>query len=428
MSCSSSPSVPNSSTPWGGQQQVSILALNRLRRRDGAALVERVTGTAGLSREIVHEIVERADGVPLFVEELTKAVLESADRDNRFAAVLPASPQSNLAIPATLHASLIARLDRLGPIAKELAQIGAVIGREFSYELIQPVAQRPESDLETALDRLTDAGLLFCRGRPPHSSYLFKHALVQDAAYATLLRARRQQLHGAIAGALERKFPEIVAAQPELLAHHCTEAGLTQQAVDSWRRAGERAIEGSANLEAIAHLTRGLEILGTLPESPQRDEKELAIRVASLTPLFAARFGSAESVQAASRALELSRRVGPDLRPLFRPLYSLTMTYSVQGKIRLGRETAEQLLAVGESLHDPELLGYAHHAMGNTLLWFGELGARTNPFGEGDRPLSTGMEPLPGFPFRLQLRFQLPLFPGARALAYGLPRPRAGMR
>jgi class 3 adenylate cyclase/predicted ATPase len=360
---------------WNGQPHVSMSALNRLGERDGIALVERLAGNAGLSHEIVEEIVERADGVPLFVEELTKAVLESADRDNRVAVVLTASPLPNLAIPATLHASLVARLDRLGPVAKEVAQIGAVIGREFSYELIQPVAQRPEPELKTALDGLTDAGLLFCRGIPPHSSYLFKHALVQDAAYATLLRARRQQLHAAIAAALELEFPEIVAAQPELLAHHSTEAGLTQQAIENWHRAGERAIEGSANLEAIAHLTRGLKILEDLPEGPHRDEKELAYQVALLTPLFAARFGSAEGERAAARASELSRRVGADLRSLFRALFGLTMTYSVRGKIRIGQETAEQLLVVGKRLHDPELLAYAHHAMGNTLLWFGELGS-----------------------------------------------------
>ena len=386
---------------WSGQPHVSMLALNRLGERDGVALVERLAGNAGLSHEIVEEIVERADGVPLFVEELTKAVLESADRDNRVAAVLGTSPLPNLAIPATLHASLIARLDRLGPVAKEVAQIGAVIGREFSYELIQPVAQRPEPDLETALDRLTNAGLLFCRGVPPHSSYLFKHALVQDAAYATLLRVRRQQLHAAIAAALEREFPEIVAAQPELLAHHCTEAGLTQQAIDNWRRAGERAIEGSANLEAIAHLTRGLEILGNLPESPQRDEKELALRVASLTPLFAARFGSTEGERAAARALELSRRVGADLRSLFRALFGLSMTYSVRGKIRIGRETAEQLLVVGERLHDPELLGYAHHAMGNTLLWFGELGAARMHLEKGIALYQPEWSRSLSFPFRV---------------------------
>ena len=361
---------------WSGQPHVTLLALNRLGQRDVMALVRELAGNATLGSEVVEEIVQRTDGVPLFVEELTRAVLEGADQDNRIAAVLAASPLPSLAIPATLHASLIARLDRLGPAAKEVAQIGAVIGRGFSYELIQPVAQRPQPDLEAALGRLTDAGLLFCRGTPPHSSYLFKHALVQDAAYATLLRARRQQLHAVIAGALEREFPEIAAAQPELLAHHYTEAGQMQQAIDNWLRAGERANEGSATLEAISHLTRGLELLRELREGRQRDEKELAFQVALLTPLFAARFGSAEGERAAARAVELSRRVGgADQRSLFRALYGLTMTYSVRGEIRIGREIADQLLVVGKGLRDPELLGYAHHATGNNLLWFGEFGA-----------------------------------------------------
>jgi class 3 adenylate cyclase/predicted ATPase len=360
---------------WSGQPHVSVLALNRLGERDGTALVERLAGNAGLSHEIVTEIVERADGVPLFVEELTKAVLETGERDNRSAALLATSPLPNLAIPATLHASLIARLDRLGPIAKEVAQIGAVIGREFSYELIVAVAERPEPELEIALARLTNAELLFCRGTPPHSSYLFKHALVQDVAYATLLRSRRHHLHAAIATVLERDFPEIIAAQPELLAYHCTEAGLTEKAIDNWHRAGEDAIERSANLEAIAHLTQGLKILEDLPEGPQRDEKELAFQVALLTPLFAARFGSAEGERAAARALELSRRTDADQWALFRALFGLSMTYAVRGKIGIGREAAEQLLLVGERLHDPEPLGYAHHAMGNNLLWFAELDA-----------------------------------------------------
>jgi len=237
------------------------------------------------------------------------------------------------------------------------------------------VAQRRQPDLEAALDRLTDAGLLFCRGTPPHSSYLFKHALVQDAAYATLLRARRQQLHAAIAAALEAEFPEIVAAQPELLAHHHTEAGLRQQAIDNWLRAGERAVEASANLEAIAHLNRGLKLLHALPETLHRDEKELAFQVALLTPLFAARFGSAEGEHAAARGIELSRRVGgADQRPLVRALFGLSLTYSARGKIRMGREVAEQLLVVAERLREPESLAYAHNVMGNTLFWLAELG------------------------------------------------------
>jgi class 3 adenylate cyclase/predicted ATPase/energy-coupling factor transporter ATP-binding protein EcfA2 len=365
---------------WGGQPHVSMLALNRLGERDGVALVERLAGNAGLSHEIVEEIVERADGVPLFVEELTKAVLETAERDNRVAALLAASPLPNLAIPATLHASLIARLDRLGPVAKEVAQIGAVIGREFAYELIQPVAQRPEPDLEAALDRLTNAGLLFCRGAPPHSSYLFKHSLVQDAAYATLLRARRQQLHGAIAAALEREFAEIVAAQPEVLAQHCTEAGLVQQAVDNWLRAGERAIESSANLEAAAHFGRGIEVLKTLPESAPRDEQELVLQVASITPLLASRgFGSVENERVTTRALELSRRIGADTAAHFWALYGANFFYHVRGEIRLARDLAQELLGVAQRLQDRELLAYGHFAVGDTLLWFGELGvARTH--------------------------------------------------
>jgi class 3 adenylate cyclase len=226
---------------WSGQPHVSMLALNRLGEGDGVALVERLAGNAGLSHEIVEEIVERADGVPLFVEELTKAVLESADRDNRVAAVLGTSPLPNLAIPATLHASLIARLDRLGPVAKEVAQIGAVIGREFAYELIAPLAQRPEKQLQAALDQLGDAELLFRRGMAPHASYLFKHALVQDAAYSTLLRGRRQELHAGVAAALEGHFADLVERQPELLAHHLTAAGDTERAIDQWLKAGRYA-------------------------------------------------------------------------------------------------------------------------------------------------------------------------------------------
>ena len=169
-----------------------------------------------------------------------------------------------------------------------------------------------------------------------------------NAAYATLLRARRQQLHATIATALEREFPEIAAAQPELLAHHYTEAALTQQAIDNWRLAGEHAIERSANLEAIAHLIRGLKLLEHLPEGSQRDEKELAFQVALHTPLFATRFGSAEGERAARRAMELSRRVGGELRPLFRALFGLSMTSSVRGETRIGREAAEQSLVVAE--------------------------------------------------------------------------------
>jgi len=203
---------PEFQPPWSGRAHVTSSALNRLGERDGEALVQTLAGNAALTPEIVAEIVERTDGVPLFVEELTKAVLESATQSDRVAAVLATTSAAALSVPATLHASLMARLDRLGPMPKEIAQIGAVLGREFSYELIEPVAQRPERELQAALDQLGDAGLLFCRGNAPHASYLFKHALVQDAAYSTLLRRRRQELHARVAAVLEGHFADLVAS------------------------------------------------------------------------------------------------------------------------------------------------------------------------------------------------------------------------
>ena len=189
---------PEFQQAWGGQPHVTVVALNRLGERNVAVMVRELSGNAPLGSEIVEEIVERTDGVPLFIEELTKAVLERAVQDNRVAAVLSASPLPALAVPSTLHASLIARLDRIGAAAKEVAQIGAILGREFSYELIEPVAQRHGAELQAELAQLTEAGLLFCRGAPPHASYLFKHALVQDAAYGTLLRTRRHELHARV--------------------------------------------------------------------------------------------------------------------------------------------------------------------------------------------------------------------------------------
>src|SRR6202040_4199449 len=274
---------------WGGQPHVTMLALNQLGGRDSAVLVERLAGNAALSHDIVDEIVERADGVPLFVEELTKAVLESSDPDNRVPAVLAASPLPELAIPATLHASLIARLDRLGPLAKEVGQIGAVLGREFGYDLVEQVAQRPAVELRAGLDRLPEAGLLFCRGVAPQSSYLFKHALVQDAAYGTLLRARRQELHARVATAVEQHFPDFVERRPELLAHHLTAAGDTQSAIDQWLKPGQYAAQRSAaHLEAIRHFDHGLEALAALPQAAARDQRETDLQLARGSSRFTA--------------------------------------------------------------------------------------------------------------------------------------------
>jgi len=269
---------PEFEPAWGARPYASALTLNRLSGYEGVALVENLAGDRSLSSEIIDEIIDRTDGVPLFIEELTKAVLESADREDQLVSVLAASPASSLAIPATLHASLISRLDRLGAAAKEVAQIGAVIGREFSFELIDHVARRPQ--LETTLAQLANAGLLFRRGLPPQSVYLFKHAMVQDAAYATLLRRRRQQLHGRIAAALEQVFADLVQRQPELLADHLTGAADTERAAAQWLKAGQYAAAHSAHIEAIAHLERGLSLLRSLPDTTKRASLEIDLQLA----------------------------------------------------------------------------------------------------------------------------------------------------
>ena len=221
-------------------------------------MIAGVTGGKALPEEIAEQIIDRTDGVPLFVEELTKAVVESGMLTEAGDHYTAAGPLPPLAIPTSLHASLLARLDRLAPV-REVAQIGAALGRQFSHELLSAVAPMPPAQLDEALAQLVGAELVFRRGTPPDAEYTFKHALVQDAAYSTLLRERRQQLHARIAAALEERFPETVEAQPALLAHHCNEAGLSARAVRYWQRAGERATQRSAHVEAIAHLTKGLE-------------------------------------------------------------------------------------------------------------------------------------------------------------------------
>ncbi len=357
---------------WSGQPHVTTMALNRLGGRDGAALVERLAGNAGLPHEIVDEIVERADGVPLFVEELTKAVLESGDRDNRVAAVLAASPLPDLAIPATLHASLIARLDRLGPVPKEVGQIGSVIGREFGYDLIEHVAQRPATELRAGLDRLAEAGLLFCRGVAPQSSYQFKHALVQDAAYGTLVRARRQELHARVAAALEQNFADLVERQPELLAHHLTAAGETERAVDQWLKAGQYAAQRSAHHEAMRHFERGLATLAALPEGAARDRREIELQLARGLCLFTTEgFGAARALEIYSRARELAER-RDDPRQLFMAVYGLWQSANGRGGMVECRKFSHRLQQLTADDADDELRLQAHHSAWTTGLFSGE--------------------------------------------------------
>jgi class 3 adenylate cyclase len=267
---------PEFASPWVGRPQVTLLSLSRLAPRHRVEMIGHVTGKS-LPKEITDQIVDRTDGVPLFIEELTKNVVESglvAEAGDRYAVTGPAVP---LAIPTTLHASLLARLDRLAP-TRELAQIGAALGRQFSHELISAVAQLPQRQVDDALAQLVHAELIFRRGTPPDAEYTFKHALVQEAAYGTLLRARRQQLHGRITAVLESEFPEVPKSRPELLAHHCAEAGLSEKAIDYYLEGSQRATAASNNTEASRHLGKALSLLQTLPPSAPR-AKELRERI-----------------------------------------------------------------------------------------------------------------------------------------------------
>ena len=305
---------PEFGPPWSAQPHVSALALTRLGRREGAALVEQVVRDKALPDEVAAQIVAKTDGVPLFVEELTKTVLESGllrDAGDHYELLGPLPP---LAIPATLHNSLLARLDRLAPV-KEVAQIGAALGREFSHALLAAVDDRSEAELQAALDQLVASELVFRRGTPPEATYSFKHALVQDAAYGTLLRSRRQQLHARIAQVLEGQFPETVETQPEVLAHHCTQAGFIEKAVEYWHRAGERAVRRSANLEAIQHLEVALELSASLPDDRRRAERELRLLTLLNPALMVTKGPGAEEVADHPRARAAGRPGASKSRP-----------------------------------------------------------------------------------------------------------------
>jgi predicted ATPase len=239
-------------------------------------MVSKLAGGKTLPAELLEQILARTDGVPLFVEELTKAILESGELQFAGDHYDYVSATRTITIPATLRDSLMARLDRVMPV-KEIAQIGAAIGREFSYELIAAVAPRSQAELDDGLERLTESGLAFRRGTPPEATYTFKHALVQDAAYDSLLKSRRQELHAKIARVIER-FPAIKDTEPELLAHHETQAGQLQRAIPLWQKAGELALGRMALGESISHLNKGLELVATLPDARERDTAELALR------------------------------------------------------------------------------------------------------------------------------------------------------
>jgi class 3 adenylate cyclase/tetratricopeptide (TPR) repeat protein len=356
---------PDFNAPWALAAHLTQVSLSRFARRQVEAMVENVAGEKALPPEIIQQIVEKTDGVPLFVEELTKTVLESGDVGARRAVPLQM-------IPATLHDSLMARLDRLNT-AKEIAQLGATIGREFSYELLQAVSSGSEKDLQQALTKLVEAELLYQRGQPPQAHYTFKHALVQDAAYQSLLKSTRQQYHQKIAQVLAERFSETKDTQPELLAHHYTEAGLVEQAIPYWQKAGERASQRSANLEAIRHFTKGLELLKTLPNSPEHAQQEFTMRVALGIPLIATKGYSASEVgETYIRARELCGYVR-ETPQVFPVLWGLWAFYTVRAELETAHELGKQLLDLAENVQDNALLLQAHHAMWTTLVSQGEF-------------------------------------------------------
>ena len=335
-------------------------------------MVERVTGGRALPAEVVQQVVSKTDGVPLFVEELTKMVLESGLVRPVNGHYELSGPLPPLAIPATLQDSLMARLDRLAR-AKEVAQLGATLGREFSYELLQAVTPVEEVSLRQALTKLVEAEVLYQRGLPPQARYLFKHALIQDAAYQSLLKSTRQQYHQQIAEVLEGRFTEIKEIQPELLAHHYTAAGLITQAIPYWQQAGQRAVQRSANIEAVSHFIRGLEVLKALPDTPERTQQELTLQTALGMPLVLTKGHAAPEVEETyTRARDLCRQVG-ETPHLFFVLLGLRRFYFMRGELQSARELGEQLLTLAQNLQDSGLLARAHMMQGEVLCYLGEF-------------------------------------------------------
>ena len=373
---------PDFSPPWMGRAHLTQVTLSRLPHHQATEMTRRVAYGKALPPEVVAQIVAKTDGVPLFVEELTKMVLESGllrEGQERYELTGPLPP---LAIPATLHDSLMARLDRLATV-KGLAQLGAVLGREFSYELLQAVAPWDAGTLQQGLQQLVEAEFLYQRGLPPQAMYLFKHALIQDAAYQSLLRSTRQQYHQRIAQVLEARFLEVCETQPELLAHHYTEAGLIAQAIPYWQRAGQRALAHSANVEAIGHLTKGLTLLEALPDTPARAHQELLLLTTLGPALMAIQgYASPEAGHTYARARALCQQV-EETPQLARVFYGLWVFYHARAEHQTARELVAQFLTLAHRVQDPALLLVAHCGLAQTVYCLGELAHARTLFEQG---------------------------------------------
>jgi tetratricopeptide (TPR) repeat protein len=359
---------PTFEVPWGNRSYVTQITLVRLPRPQVEQMVTHITGGKPFPGALLQQVVDQTDGVPLFVEECTKSILETGLLQETEDHYELTEPLPTLTIPTTLHDSLMARLDRLDT-AKSIAQLGATIGRRVPYALLQAVWQQDEEVLQRELERLVEAELVYQRGLPPQAVYVFKHALIQETAYQSLLKRTREHYHQRIAQVLVEQFPETAALQPELLAHHYTEAGLGEQALPYWQQAGEFAVERSANAEAVSHFMKGLEILKNLPAMPEHTQWELNLQLALAPPLRMIKGHTAPEVeQAYTRAHELSQQVGDELQQ-FAALMSLWRLYLNRTQLRTARELAEQCLSLAQHVQDSRLLQEANFILGQTLLF-----------------------------------------------------------
>jgi DNA-binding winged helix-turn-helix (wHTH) protein/predicted ATPase len=365
---------PEFRVPWEQQTTMTPVVLQRLTRPQTEEMIRQVAAGKQLPAVVVEQMIEKTDGVPLFVEELTRMVLELGqlvERDGQYELI---GELTQPTIPATLHDSLMARLDRLG-MPKAIAQWGSVLGRAFTYDVLSAVTPFDEATLQEGLRQLVQAELLFQRGLLPQVHYRFKHALIQDAAYASLLRCRRQAMHAQVARVLETQFPQIAVTEPEVVAHHYTQAGLHEQAILYWWQAGQRAGQRSAHVEAIQHLRQGLTLLKELPETTERLHQELDLQVALGQALIATKGNaSLEAECAYTRAQELCQQVG-DAPQLFTALRGLILYYQARGLLQTAHQLAEQMLRLAQSLHDPTLVMFAHYNLGVGIFYRGELAA-----------------------------------------------------
>ena len=366
---------PDFQPPWAGQPHVTTIALNRLSQRERTALVEHITGGKALPPQLLDQIVERTDGVPLFVEELTKALLESDQLHEDSDRYVLEQPMQQVSIPTTLQASLMARVDRLGS-AREVLQIGSAIGREFPYDVLAAVAGLTDAVLQDALTRLIEAELLFLRGTPPNAVYSFKHGLVQDTAYSAMLRARRAQLHSAIALVLEKRHPEIAEMTPEVLAQQFEQAGQSGRAIAYWQRAGDRDLRRFAMKESVAHYSNALRLVLALPESAERDRTELSVRLGlGIAQQIALGPGAKEPMQNYERAMALSRNQPEHGRERFLATWGVWFHETMAGRTAEAFRRSDDLIAIARELDDPSLLMEAFHARAPMQLRAGNLPA-----------------------------------------------------